>query len=48
MTDNSQRYHGQKVALRRRVLQLVSPANVLDLFAGRGEMWTNVWHAADG
>jgi len=48
MIDNSPKWHQAKLALRREVLAKVRPARVLDLFAGRGEMWRGAWHLADG
>ncbi|MBU2572378.1 MAG: hypothetical protein KJ725_20555 [Gammaproteobacteria bacterium] len=48
MTDNAARYHHAKLRLRQLVLDRVRPARVLDLYAGRGAMWSGAWRRASG
>lgn len=44
--DNAKAAHAKKVELRRKVLELVTPANVFDAFCGTGSMWRGTWNDA--
>jgi len=46
LMDNSAEFIEFKEHLRSEVLARVSPSRVLDVYAGRGEMWSAVWHRA--
>lgn len=45
-TNNHRKSRSDKIELRRRVLEVMPEARVLDAFAGSGSMYRNVWRAA--
>jgi hypothetical protein len=45
--DNHDRWADEKIRLRLAALQAVPSAQVLDLYAGGGEMWRRAWRRAD-
>lgn len=45
-TNNHRKSRSDKIELRRRVLEVMPEARVLDAFAGSGSMYRNVWCAA--